>query len=103
MASLILVTELFRKAQEIAAFSQQFMLLYVEAAVVYWVICLFLSGGRSRLDGGSDRCNSHTPARSDPLSPADAAHLLRARGLRAGGHEVLKSIDLTVGPGQVVT
>jgi L-cystine transport system permease protein len=50
LASLILVTELFREAQQIAAFSQEFMALYVEAAVVYWVICLFLAGGQSRLE-----------------------------------------------------
>lgn len=59
LASLILVTELFRQAQEIAAFSQQFMLLYVEAAVVYWVICLFLSGGQSRLERRLDRYVAH--------------------------------------------
>lgn len=59
LASLILVTELFRKAQEIAAFSQEFMLLYVEAAVVYWVICLFLSGGQSRLERRLDRYVAH--------------------------------------------
>jgi L-cystine transport system permease protein len=59
LASLILVTELFRQAQEIAAFSQEFMLLYVEAAVVYWVICLFLSGGQSRLERRLDRYVAH--------------------------------------------
>lgn len=59
LASLILVTELFRKAQEIAAPSQEFMLLYVEAAVVYWVICLFLSGGQSRLERRLDRYVAH--------------------------------------------
>ena len=40
LASLILVTELFRVAQQVAAFSQEFMLLYLEAAVIYWIICL---------------------------------------------------------------
>jgi cystine transport system permease protein len=59
LASLILVTELFRRAQEIAAPSQEFMLLYVEAAVVYWVICLFLSGGQSRLERRLDRYVAH--------------------------------------------
>jgi L-cystine transport system permease protein len=59
LASLILVTELFRKAQEIAAFSQEFMVLYVEAAVVYWVICLFLSFGQSALEGRLDRYVAH--------------------------------------------
>jgi cystine transport system permease protein len=55
LASLILVTELFREAQQIAAFSQEFMLLYVEAAAVYWVVCLFLSSGQSLLERRFDR------------------------------------------------
>jgi cystine transport system permease protein len=50
LASLILVTELFRQAQQIAAFSQEFMLLYLEAALVYWVFCLVLSSGQSYLE-----------------------------------------------------
>jgi cystine transport system permease protein len=59
LASLILVAELFRRAQEIAAYSQEFMVLYVEAAVVYWVICLFLSAGQSRLEQRLDRYVAH--------------------------------------------
>ncbi|WP_323961026.1 amino acid ABC transporter permease [Arthrobacter sp. JZ12] len=59
LASLILVTELFRQAQEIAAFSQQFMLLYIEAAAVYWVFCLVLSAGQSRLEKRLDRYVAH--------------------------------------------
>ncbi|WP_299165584.1 amino acid ABC transporter permease [uncultured Arthrobacter sp.] len=59
LASLILVSELFRQAQEIAAFSQQFMLLYIEAAAVYWVICLVLSAGQSRLEKRLDRYVAH--------------------------------------------
>ncbi|MEH7387152.1 ABC transporter permease subunit [Bacillus sp. JJ1521] len=43
LASLVLVAELFRKAQEIAARTYDFLLLYVEAALIYWVICFFLS------------------------------------------------------------
>src|SRR5919205_1098375 len=50
LASLILVTELFRNAQQIAAFSQEFMVLYLESALVYWVICLALSSGQSVLE-----------------------------------------------------
>jgi L-cystine transport system permease protein len=50
LASLILVTELFRKAQEIAAFTSEFMLLYVEAAIVYWIICTVLSFGQDRIE-----------------------------------------------------
>ncbi|MFJ6418035.1 amino acid ABC transporter permease [Paeniglutamicibacter sp. NPDC091659] len=59
LASLILVTELFRKAMEIAAFSQEFMLIYMEAALVYWVFCLVLSTGQSRLEGRLDRYVAH--------------------------------------------
>jgi L-cystine transport system permease protein len=59
LASVILVTELFRQAQEIAAFSQEFMVVYVEAAVVYWVVCLFLSAGQSVLEKRLDRYVAH--------------------------------------------
>ncbi|MEG9246992.1 amino acid ABC transporter permease [Arthrobacter sp. Soc17.1.1.1] len=59
LASLILVTELFREAQQIAAFSQQFMLLYVEAAAIYWVFCLVLSSGQSALEKRLDRYVAH--------------------------------------------
>ena len=59
LASLILVTELFREAQKIAAFSQEFMLLYLEAAAVYWVICLVLSTAQSRIEQRLDRYVAH--------------------------------------------
>jgi L-cystine transport system permease protein len=59
LASLILVTELFRRAQEITAFSGQFMVLYLEAALVYWVICLALSAAQSRLETRLDRYVAH--------------------------------------------
>ena len=59
LASVILVAELFRQAQEIAAFSQEFMVVYVEAAVVYWVVCLFLSAGQSLLEKRLDRHVAH--------------------------------------------
>ncbi|MUK03340.1 ABC transporter permease subunit [Vibrio cholerae] len=55
LASVILVTELFRQAQQIAAFSQEFMVVYVEAAAIYWVICLVLSSGQSALEKRLDR------------------------------------------------
>jgi cystine transport system permease protein len=59
LASLILVTELFRQAQEIAAFSSEFMVIYIEAAVIYWIICLVLSGAQSRLEKRLDRYVAH--------------------------------------------
>ncbi len=59
LASTILVTELFREAQQIAAFSQEFMLVYVEAAVIYWVFCLVLSMIQDRLERRLDRYVAH--------------------------------------------
>ncbi|MEO6200275.1 MAG: amino acid ABC transporter permease [Cryobacterium sp.] len=59
LASLILVTELFRQAQEIATFSQEFMLLYLEAALVYWAICLVLSSAQGMLEKRLDRYVAH--------------------------------------------
>jgi cystine transport system permease protein len=50
LASTILVTELLRKAQEIAAPTFQFFALYGVAAAYYWVVCLALSFGQSRLE-----------------------------------------------------
>ena len=59
LASLILVPELFRRGQEIAAFSQEFLPVYIEAAVVYWAICLVLSAGQSRVERRLDRYVAH--------------------------------------------
>ena len=50
LASTILVTELLRKAQEIAAPSFEFFTLYGVAAVYYWVVCLVLSFNQDRLE-----------------------------------------------------
>ena len=59
LASLILVTELFRQTQEIAAFTGEFMILYLEAAAVYWVICLGLAAVQNRLEKRLDRYVAH--------------------------------------------
>ncbi|MDC3417119.1 amino acid ABC transporter permease [Aquibacillus salsiterrae] len=55
LASLILVTELFRKAQEIAARTYDFMLLYIEAAMLYWVICFILSIVQDKIEHRLER------------------------------------------------
>jgi L-cystine transport system permease protein len=55
LASLILVTEMFRKAQEIAASTYEVLLLYTEAALIYWIICFFLSILQQRLEMRLDR------------------------------------------------
>jgi cystine transport system permease protein len=59
LASLILVTEMFRRAQEIAAFTFEFMAVYLEAALIYWVICLALSSGQSVIERRLDRYVAH--------------------------------------------
>ncbi|WP_146906211.1 amino acid ABC transporter permease [Cellulomonas aerilata] len=59
LASLILVTDLFQRAREIAAFNGEFMLVFLEAALVYWVICLGLSVLQSRLETRLDRYVAH--------------------------------------------
>ncbi len=55
LASTILVTELFRTAQNVAAPTFEFFALYGTAAVYYWVICLVLSFGQSRLEHRLER------------------------------------------------
>ena len=50
LASSIMVTELLRRAQEIAAPSYEFLALYTLAAVIYWLICSVLSFGQQRLE-----------------------------------------------------
>jgi cystine transport system permease protein len=59
LTSLILVTELFRQAQNIAAFTYEFMLIYLEAALIYWLFCLVLSFGQSALERRLDRYVAH--------------------------------------------
>lgn len=55
LASTILVTELLRTAQVAAAPTFEFFALYGTAAVYYWVICLVLSFGQSRLEHRLER------------------------------------------------
>ncbi|WP_106532789.1 amino acid ABC transporter permease [Planomicrobium soli] len=55
LASLILVTEMFRVAQQIAATNYEFLLLYGQAALIYWVVCFLLSIGQGRLEHRFDR------------------------------------------------
>ncbi|HEX5860006.1 MAG TPA: amino acid ABC transporter permease [Microbacterium sp.] len=59
LASLILVTELFRQAQIIAAFTYEFMIIYLEAALIYWLFCLVLSAGQGAIEKRLDRYVAH--------------------------------------------
>ncbi|MDP7978790.1 amino acid ABC transporter permease [Bacillus multifaciens] len=55
LASLILVTEMFRKAQEIAATNYEFLIVYTEAGLIYWVICFVLSIVQQVLEKRTER------------------------------------------------
>lgn len=55
LAAVILVPEMFRKAQEIVASTYEPLLLYIEAALIYWVICLLLSAIQDRLEARLER------------------------------------------------
>ena len=55
LASVVLFTELFRRAQEIAAPTFEFFLIYSVAAAYYWVVCLALSVAQTRLETRFDR------------------------------------------------
>lgn len=55
LAAAILVPEMFRKAQEIVASTYEPLLLYSEAALIYWIICFLLSIIQDRLENKLDR------------------------------------------------
>lgn len=59
LASVILVTELTRVAQQIAAFTFEFLAIYLEAALIYWLFCLVLSSGQSVIERKLDRYVAH--------------------------------------------
>jgi L-cystine transport system permease protein len=59
LASTILVTEMFRRAEQIAAFTFEFMAVYLEAALIYWIICLALASGQSAIERRLDRYVAH--------------------------------------------
>ncbi|QTV79242.1 amino acid ABC transporter permease [Microbacterium sp. NIBRBAC000506063] len=59
LASLIMVTELFRQAQIIAARTYEFMVIYLEAALIYWLFCLVLSAGQGAIERRLERYVAH--------------------------------------------
>ena len=56
LASLVWIAELFRVAQNITAENYEFILIYSEAALIYWVFC-FVPVSYTHLDGF--RCTNH--------------------------------------------
>lgn len=55
LASIVTVTEMFRVAQQIAATTYEFLLIYTEAAFIYWIICFGLSIVQGRIENRLDR------------------------------------------------
>jgi His/Glu/Gln/Arg/opine family amino acid ABC transporter permease subunit len=55
LASVVLVPELFKVAQNAAAPSAQYLPLYAMAALYYWVVCWLVSLGQQRLEGRLER------------------------------------------------
>ncbi|MBF0816567.1 amino acid ABC transporter permease [Microbacterium paludicola] len=59
LASMILVTEMFKEAQRIATFSSEFMTIYIEAALIYWMFCTVLAFAQDRIEKRLDRYVAH--------------------------------------------
>lgn len=55
LASTILVSEMFRKAQEIVATTYEPLLVYSQAALIYWVLCFLLSLVQDQIENRLDR------------------------------------------------
>ncbi|KSU88748.1 hypothetical protein A2U94_07335 [Bacillus sp. VT 712] len=49
------LSTMFRRAQEIAATNYEFLLLYTEAALLYWIMCTILSIVQGRIEAKLDR------------------------------------------------
>ena len=55
LASVVLYDDMFRDAQQIAAPTFEFFVIYSLAAAYYWVVCVVLSVVQSRLEARFDR------------------------------------------------
>lgn len=55
LASVVLVSEMFRKAQEFAGVNYQFFALYGLAAFYYWIVCSVIALVQDRLEVRLDR------------------------------------------------
>lgn len=50
LASVVMITELFRVAQNITAREYEFILIYTQAALIYWIVCVVMSVAQERLE-----------------------------------------------------
>lgn len=55
LASTVTITEMFRTAQEIANRSYDFLPIYIEAAIVYWLFCFLLFIAQDKLEKRLER------------------------------------------------
>lgn len=55
LASLVLVVELFKIAQNTAARTYEFLLVYIEAGLMYWAFCLILGWVQGRIEARLNR------------------------------------------------
>lgn len=55
LASVVTITELFRAAQQIANARYDFLPVYIEAALIYWVFCFFLFIAQAKLEKRLER------------------------------------------------
>lgn len=55
LASVVTITELFRAAQQIANARYDFLPVYIEAALIYWVFCFFLFVAQAGLEKRLER------------------------------------------------
>ncbi|GAA1723003.1 amino acid ABC transporter permease [Microbacterium paludicola] len=59
LVSVILVTEMFKEAQKIASVTFEFMTIYLEAALIYWMFCTVLAFAQDRIEKRLDRYVAH--------------------------------------------
>lgn len=50
LAAMITVSEMFMKAKVVAGVNQDYMTIYIEIAIIYWIVCCVLSWGEQRVE-----------------------------------------------------
>lgn len=50
LAAMITVSEMFMKAKVVAGVNQDYMTIYIEIAIIYWIVCCILSWGEQRVE-----------------------------------------------------
>lgn len=50
LAAMITVSEMFMKAKVVAGVYQDYMTIYIEIAIIYWIVCCILSWGEQKVE-----------------------------------------------------